>query len=76
MTVVLMLGSGPAAMEAAGWPRAGLDRVLAINNAWAVRPDWDFMIHPYDFPEDRRPLPGPGLFRARARTNGQPATCL
>lgn len=60
MTVVLMLGSGPMAMEAAGWPRAGIDRVLAINNAWAVRPDWDFMIHPWDFPEDRRPLPGPG----------------
>jgi len=71
MTVVLMLGSGPMAMEAAGWPRAGIDRVLAINNAWAVRPDWDFMIHPWDFPKDRRPLPGPGQHRAEPRPSGR-----
>lgn len=60
MTVVLMLGSAPMAAEAALWPRAPFDRILAINNAHRVRPDWDDMIHPWDFPEDRRPAPGPG----------------
>ena len=57
MTCVLMLGSGPKVVEAAGWPRAPFDAVLAINNAHAVRPDWTHHIHPWDFPESRRPAP-------------------
>lgn len=60
MSVVLMLGSAPMAVQAAAWPRDGFDTILAINNAWRVRPDWDLMIYPWDFPEDRRPEPGPG----------------
>ena len=60
MTAVLMLGSAPMAARASGWPRAPFDRVLAINNAHAIRPDWDFHIHPWDFPPDRVPTPGPG----------------
>lgn len=55
-----MLGSAPMAVQAADWPRDGFDTILAINNAWRVRPDWDLMIYPWDFPEDRRPEPGPG----------------
>lgn len=55
-----MLGSAPMAVQAADWPRDGFDTILAINNAWRVRPDWDLMIYPWDFPEDRRPVPGPG----------------
>ena len=58
MSVVLMLGSAPGVTEAALWPRAPFDRIVAINNAWRVRPDWDALVHPWDFPEDRRPLPG------------------
>lgn len=60
MTCVLMLGSAPMAARAGGWPRAPFDRIVAINNAHALRPDWDDLIHPWDFPSDRRPLPGPG----------------
>jgi hypothetical protein len=60
MTILLMLGSAPMAMAARDWPRAPFDRVLAINNAWAIRSDWDDTIHPWDFPEDRRPVPAPG----------------
>jgi hypothetical protein len=56
---VLILGSGPAVMQARHWPRAPFDHVLAINNAWQVRPDWDALIHPFDFPPDRRPVPQP-----------------
>ena len=37
------------------WPRAPFDRIVAINNAWRVRPDWDDLIHPRDFPADRMP---------------------
>ncbi|MDT8855614.1 hypothetical protein RNZ50_11430 [Paracoccaceae bacterium Fryx2] len=60
MRHILILGSGPSVTRAANWPRPPFDHVLAINNAWRVRPDWDALIHPHDFPEDRRPQPGPG----------------
>ena len=60
MTTILMLGSAPMVTEAANWPRAPFDRIVAINNAHAVRADWDDMIHPWDFPAERRPSPGPG----------------
>lgn len=60
MTTVLMLGSAPMAVAARDWPRAPFDHVLAINNAWRIRPDWDDTIYPWDFPADRRPVPGPG----------------
>ena len=53
--VVLILGSAPNAVSAADWPRSWFDRIVAINNAWRVRPDWDTLIYPEDFPEDRRP---------------------
>ena len=59
MGKVLMLGSGPQAMQAKDWPRGGFDTLLAINNAYMVRPDWDLMIHPWDFPHPRRPVAGP-----------------
>ena len=59
MQCILMLGSGPMAPEAGNWPRQPFDGILAINNAYLVRPDWDMMIHPWDFPEDRRPVAGP-----------------
>lgn len=57
---VLMLGSGPSVTSCRDWPRAPWDVVVAINNAWAVRPDWDYCVFPEDFAEDRRPAPGPG----------------
>jgi hypothetical protein len=60
MTVVLMLGSAVMALRARAWPKQAFDRVLAINNAWRLRPDWDAMIHPWDFPADRVPQPGAG----------------
>jgi hypothetical protein len=56
---VLILGSGPDVTQARDWPRARFDHILAINNAWQVRPDWDALIHPFDFPPDRRPRPQP-----------------
>ncbi|MES2145519.1 MAG: hypothetical protein V4516_14475 [Pseudomonadota bacterium] len=60
MSTVLLLGSGPNVTEARLWPQAPFDRIVAINNAWRVRPDWEALVHPWDFPPDRRPVPGPG----------------
>lgn len=57
MSIVLILGSAPMAVEARGWPRAPFGAILAINNAWAIRSDWDLMIHPWDYPAHLRPEP-------------------
>ena len=54
--IVLVLGSAPAATASRDWPRLPFTDIVAINNAWAVRPDWDFLIHPDDFPAARRPV--------------------
>lgn len=55
MARVLLLGSGPNVMAAQDWPRGDFTHVVAINNAWQVRPDWDVLVHAGDFPEDRWP---------------------
>lgn len=60
MTVVLMLGSAPMVTEAQSWPRVPFDRIVAINNAWRVRRDWDMAVYPHDFPVERHPVAGPG----------------
>jgi hypothetical protein len=60
-SIVLVLGSGPSAPRVRHWPRPDNLAIVAINNAWRVREDWDYMVHAGDFPPDRRPsalLPG------------------
>lgn len=52
---VLILGSGPNVVQCKDWEKSPFDKILVINNAWAVRDDWDIHIHPDDFPEDRWP---------------------
>ncbi|WP_037293784.1 hypothetical protein [Roseobacter sp. CCS2] len=56
MSVVLILGSGPNVVACRDWPRDPFERIVAINNAWAVRSDWDDLIHPDDFPVERMPV--------------------
>lgn len=55
MTTVLLLGSGPNATVCQDWPRAPFERIVVINNAWRVRPDWDDLIYPEDFPMEKTP---------------------
>jgi hypothetical protein len=52
---VLIIGSGPNAPLAADWTRTHFDKIVVINNAWQVRTDWDYLIHPEDFPQDKWP---------------------
>ena len=54
-TTVLILGSAPSALAARTWSRVPFTYVVAINNAWRIRDDWDYLIHPEDFPAERRP---------------------
>ena len=52
---VLIIGSAPDALEAQSFNRELFQQVVAINNAWNVRSDWDYCIFPDDFPKHRRP---------------------
>ncbi len=52
---VLILGSSPDAIEAINFKSGVFDKIVAINNAWQIREDWDFCIFPNDFPEEKRP---------------------
>jgi len=51
----MIMGSAPDAMRAKDYARTAFDRIVAINNAWRVRPDWDYLVHAGDFPADRMP---------------------
>ena len=53
--VVLILGSGPNVRQAEHWPRGWFDLIVVMNNAWRVRPDWDTLVFPEDFPVENRP---------------------
>ena len=55
----LVLGSGPDALDARNFQRDSFENIVAINNAWRVRGDWDYLIHPDDFPADRMPAHEP-----------------
>lgn len=55
MTTTFILGSGPNVVNAREWAPLQWDTLIAINNAWSVRADWDYMIHPDDFADDRKP---------------------
>ncbi|MES0825867.1 hypothetical protein [Ruegeria sp. SCP11] len=52
---VLILGSAPSAVAAKQWVRDPFTHIVAINNAWRIRPDWDILIHPEDFPAENHP---------------------
>ena len=64
MGVVIIIGSGPGALQSRDWRPSLSQTIVAINNAWQVRPDWDYLIHPEDFPINRRPR----LFKTDQKT--------
>lgn len=53
--IAILLGSSPDALRIRAWRRTADTRLVVINNAWALRPDWDFLVHPEDFPARRLP---------------------
>lgn len=54
-SVALIVGSGPSAPHIKNWPKPDNVKIIAINNAWRARPDWDYLIHAGDFPASRMP---------------------
>ncbi|MDP3526820.1 MAG: hypothetical protein Q8S27_19785 [Hoeflea sp.] len=64
LSIVVILGSGPSAPRLRSWQKPANARLVAINNAWRVRPDWDHLVHAGDFPATRMPdivAPGQGV---------------
>ncbi|MBC7284064.1 hypothetical protein [Hoeflea sp.] len=55
LSIALILGSGPSAPRLRTWPKPDNVRLVAINNAWRARPDWDYLVHAGDFPASRMP---------------------
>jgi hypothetical protein len=55
LNIVIILGSGPKAIQAAEWNASFWDQLVVINNAWQIRPDWDACVFPEDFPDENRP---------------------
>ena len=53
--MVIIMGSGPGVLNAQHMTRGPDHQIVAINNAWRVRNDWDWLVHPEDFPKDRQP---------------------
>ena len=54
--IVLILVSAPNVVEARDWVRGQISDIVAINNAWRIRDDWDYFIHPDDLPIENRPV--------------------
>ena len=52
---VLVMGSAPNVTACRDWPKSYFSAIVAINNAWRVRDDWDYHVAPDDFPKDRLP---------------------
>lgn len=55
LNTVLILGSAPNAVNATQFDLDKVDALVALNNAWSIRPDWTHAIYPEDFPQARRP---------------------
>ncbi|TRD19013.1 hypothetical protein [Palleronia caenipelagi] len=53
--IVLIVGSGPDAARCQNWARGPFSRIVAVNNAWRLRGDWDDHIAPDDFPAENAP---------------------
>jgi len=53
--IVLIFGSAPDVTEIRHWDLSYFTSCVAINNAWQVRHDWNYLIFPDDFPNERRP---------------------
>lgn len=53
--IVLLIGSAPDAVDCKDWDRSHFDAIVAVNNAWRIRDDWDYLVCPDDFPDNRRP---------------------
>lgn len=55
LNMVLLVGSAPDAVLAKSWDLSVFTSRVAINNAWQITPDWNYLVYPEDFATDRLP---------------------
>ena len=55
LNIVLLIGSAPDAVQAKNLDLSVFTSRVAINNAWQITPDWDYLVYPEDFASDRLP---------------------
>lgn len=55
LKMVLLIGSAPDAVQAKDWDLSIFTQRVAINNAWQITPDWDYLVYPEDFAPERLP---------------------
>jgi hypothetical protein len=55
LKMVLLIGSAPDAVQAKDWDLSVFTQRVAINNAWQITPDWDYLVYPEDFAPERLP---------------------
>jgi len=55
LNIVMIFGSAPDVTEIRDWDLSFFTSCVAINNAWQVISEWDYLIFPEDFPIDRLP---------------------
>ena len=53
--IVLVIGSAPDALMAKDWNLSAFNHRVAINNAWQITPDWDYLVYPEDLLPERLP---------------------
>ncbi len=66
MPSVLILGSAPDAVRAKEWAPGQFDVIVAINNAWRIRPDWTYSIFPSDFSSEKHAITEVGQYLCSA----------
>ena len=55
MKSVLIVGSAPDALRIQSVDCSKVSNIVAINNAWRLRKDWNYVIYPEDFPKEKQP---------------------
>jgi hypothetical protein len=55
MNAILIVGSAPDAIRINSLDLSLFNNCIAINNAWRLKCDWDYVIYPEDFPTQRQP---------------------
>ncbi len=55
MNLVLIVGSAPDAVRINSLDLSLFNSCVAINNAWRLKREWDYVIYPEDFPTQRQP---------------------
>ena len=59
MNVILIVGSAPDAVRINSLDLSLFNSCIAINNAWRLKREWDYVIYPEDFPIQRQPKNSP-----------------